>query len=154
MTGKSWLSLVVFLLLVAITSATGASFRPGSWYEALVRPDWTPPNWLFPPVWTVLYIMIAVAGWRVHQREGVGFVLGVWFAGLVLNGVWSVLMFGWHRIDLAAVDILAIWIAALLFIVLTWNRDRIASLLFVPYLAWLSYAAALNIALLRLNVPA
>jgi tryptophan-rich sensory protein len=154
MTRKSWLSLVVFLLLVAITSGTGASFRPGSWYEALVRPDWTPPNWLFPPVWTVLYIMIAIAGWRVHQREGVGFVLGVWLAGLVLNGLWSVLMFGWHRIDLAAVDILAIWIAALLFIVLTWNRDRIASLLFVPYLAWLSYAAALNLTLLRLNPPA
>lgn len=151
MTKTSWISLLVFLALVALTSITGSMFQPGTWYAELAKPEWTPPNWLFPPVWTVLYVMIAVAGWRVYEREGVGATLAVWFAGLVANGLWSMLMFGWHRIDLAAVDIVLVWASAAAFIVLTWNRDRVASLLFVPYLAWLSYAAALNLTVLRLN---
>lgn len=151
MTSSSWVSLVVFLALVAAASMTGVSFRPGAWYEALAKPAWTPPNWVFPIAWTVLYVMIAVAGWLVYERQGVGAALAVWFVALVLNGLWSYLMFGQRQIGLAAADLTALWIAVLAFVILTWHEDRAASLLFVPYLAWISYAGALNLAILRMN---
>lgn len=151
MAASSWISLIVFLGLVAATSVTGASFRPGVWYETLAKPAWTPPNWTFPVVWTILYVMIAVAGWLVYEREGFGAALTVWLVALVLNGLWSYLMFGERQIGLAAADLTALWVAVLAFIILAWPEDRTASLLFVPYLAWISYAGALNLAILRMN---
>ncbi len=87
MPGATVLSLIVFLALTAAAAATGIQFRPGEWYETLVKPDWTPPNWLFPPVWTVLYIMIAVAGWRVWLAQGLGRATIVWAIALLLNAV-------------------------------------------------------------------
>ena len=154
MSASSWFSLVVFLAVVAATSVTGASFRPGAWYAALAKPSWTPPNWVFPVVWTVLYVMIAVAGWLVYEREGFSAALVVWIVALILNGLWSYLMFGQREIGLAAADLTALWIAVLVFIVLAWPDNRTASLLFVPYLAWISYAGALNFAILRMNAHA
>lgn len=154
MSASSLLSLVVFLMLVAATSVTGAMFRPGVWYETLAKPSWTPPNWVFPVAWTTLYVMIAVAGWLVYEREGIGAALVVWIVALLLNGLWSYLMFGQRQIGLAAADLTALWIAALVFIILTWPEDRAASLLFVPYLAWLTYAGALNFTVLRMNPAA
>lgn len=151
MATKSWLTLLLFLALVGAAAGTGMTFLPGAWYETLAKPAWTPPNWLFPPVWTVLYVMIAVAGWRVYERLGVGPALGAWLAALLLNAAWSPIMFGAHRIGLAALDIAALWVAVVAFIAITWRRERVAALLFVPYLAWISYAAALNLAIYRLN---
>lgn len=148
---SSWVSLAVFLALVAVTSVTGAQFRPGAWYDALAKPAWTPPDWVFPVTWTVLYVMIAIAGWLVYERQGFGAALAVWFVALLLNGLWSYLMFGQRQIGLAAGDLTALWIAVLAFIILTWPEVRAASLLFVPYLAWISYAGALNLAILRMN---
>jgi tryptophan-rich sensory protein len=148
---KSVLSLVVFLALVAAAALTGMQYLPGAWYEALAKPEWTPPNWLFPPVWTVLYIMIAVAGWRVYEKQGVGQALLVWIVSLQLNAAWSVFMFREHQIGLAAGDITALWLSIVAFIAVTWNSNRLASLLFVPYLVWVSYAAALNFAIWQLN---
>ena len=154
MTLKSAAALMVFIALVALVSVTGSTFLPGPWYETLAKPDWTPPNWLFPPVWAALYLMIAVAGWRAYASLGVGAALAVWLVSLALNGAWSVIMFGEHRIGLAALDIAALWLSIVAFIALTWRRDRIASLLFVPYLVWVTYAAALNIAIWQLNPQA
>lgn len=154
MTLKSVLSLAVFLALVAAVSLTGQTYLPGAWYETLAKPEWTPPNWLFPPVWAGLYVLIALAGWRVYEREGFGPALAVWLIGLALNCAWSVLMFGQHRIGLAALDIAALWVTILAFIALTWRTSRIASLLFVPYLVWVSYAVALNVAIYQLNPQA
>jgi len=154
MTLKSGFRLVVFLAIVALVSVTGSKFLPGPWYETLAKPDWTPPNWVFPPAWAILYVMIAVAGWRVYERQGFGRALGVWAIGLLLNGAWSVLMFGQHQIGLAAVDIVLLWTTVLAFVALNWRTDRIASLLFVPYLAWISYATALNVAIYVLNPQA
>lgn len=148
---SSWVSLVVFLALVAVTSVTGASFRPGAWYEALAKPAWTPPNWAFPIAWTILYVMIGVAGWLVYERQGLGAALAVWFVALFLNGLWSYLMFGQHQIGLAAADLTALWVAVLAFVILTWPEVRAGSLLFLPYLAWITYAGALNLAILRMN---
>ena len=151
MPGATVLSLIVFLALTAAAAATGIQFRPGEWYETLVKPDWTPPNWLFPPVWTALYIMIAVAGWRVWLAQGLGRATIVWAIALALNAVWSYIMFGQHQIALAAIDIVALWLAIVAFIVVASSVDTLATVLFVPYLVWVSYAAALNIAIWRLN---
>jgi len=145
------LTLLVFLALVAAAALTGMSFRPGAWYEALAKPDWTPPNWLFPPAWTVIYVMIAAAGWRVFEVQGFGTPLLVWGVSLLLNAAWSVIMFKAHQIGFAAADIAALWVTIVAFIALTWRANRLASLLFVPYLAWVSHAGALNFEIWRLN---
>jgi benzodiazapine receptor len=148
---RSFLTLLVFLALVGAAALTGINYLPGGWYEALAKPAWTPPNWVFPPTWTVLYVMIAVAGWRVFEREGLVPALIVWAISLQLNAAWSVFMFKEHQIGYAALDIAALWLSIVAFIALTWNSSRLASLLFVPYLAWVSYAAALNFAIWQLN---
>lgn len=148
---KSFLTFLPFLLAVALTAMTGARFLPGEWYAALAKPDWTPPNWLFGPVWSVLYLMIAVAGWRVWSKAGFAPVFWVWVVQLLLNLAWSWIMFSRHEIGLAFLDLSALWLSIVGFIVLAWSVDRTAAWLFVPYLVWVSYAGALNFALWRMN---
>lgn len=144
-------SLVVFLGLVSLAAVTGSQFMPGPWYETLAKPWWTPPKWLFPIAWTTLYVMIAVAGWRVWKAEGVGAALIVWALGLVLNAAWSWIMFGHKEIGWALADLVAMWVTVAAFNVLALPVDRTAAYLFVPYLAWVSYAGALNFVIWRLN---
>ena len=107
MTLRPVLTLIIFLALVAAAALTGMNFLPGAWYEALAKPEWTPPNWVFPPAWTALYIMIAVAGWRVFEKQGIVPALIVWAVSLQLNAAWSVFMFKEHNIGLALADIAA-----------------------------------------------
>jgi translocator protein len=145
------LSLGVFIALVVAAAMTGAMFMPGTWYETLAKPVWTPPNWLFAPAWTVLYLMIAVAGWRAWQADGVGTVLVIWCVGLAFNAAWSFLMFGQHQIGWALVDAIAMLVSIVAFMVVVWPHDRTAALLFVPYLAWVGFATALNYAIWQLN---
>lgn len=144
-------SLVVFLALVSLAAVTGSQFMPGPWYETLTKPWWTPPKWLFPIAWTILYIMIAVAGWRVWKAEGIGPALMVWTLGLVFNAAWSWIMFGEKQIGWALADLIAMWMTVAAFIVLALPVDRTAALLFVPYLVWVSYAGALNFVIWRWN---
>jgi tryptophan-rich sensory protein len=99
----------------------------------------------------VLYILIAIAGWRVFEKQGLVPALIVWAVSLQLNAAWSVFMFKEHNIGLALVDVAALWISIVVFIALTWSSNWLASILFVPYLAWVSYAAALNFAVWQLN---
>lgn len=153
-----WICLAVFAAIMAVVASTGASFRPGDWYAALAKPSWTPPSWLFGPVWTVLYILIAVAGWRVWQAVPAAGLearrtaaLALWGLQAVLNMAWSWLMFGLNRIDLAAVDIVMLWLAIAGFIIAAGPVSSAAAWLFAPYLAWVSFAAALNGAVLWLN---
>ena len=144
--------LLVFLLLVAGAALFGVRFQPGSWYAGLVKPAWTPPNALFGPVWSVLYLGIAVAGWLVWRRGGwTSPALAFWAFQLVLNALWSWLFFGLHRPLGALCDIVLLWAAALAFAATAWGVNRLAAVLFVPYLLWVAYAAALNTALWRLN---
>lgn len=145
------LTLLVFFALVGMAAVTGARFMPGAWYEGLAKPSWTPPNWLFPIAWTVLYIMIAVAGWLVSKREGATVALAIWAVGLVLNAAWSYVMFGRHEIGWALVTVAALWISIVAFIWQAWSLDRTAAYLFVPYLAWVSFATALNAAVWMMN---
>ncbi len=144
-------SLLVFLALVALAAVTGSKFMPGPWYDALVKPAWTPPKWLFPVAWTVLYAMIAFAGWLVWKAQGLGPALVVWGIGLALNAAWSWIMFGERQIGWALVDLAGMWLTIVAFIVLAWPVDRTAAMLFVPYLVWVSYAGALNYVIWRWN---
>ena len=150
-------SLAVFLLAVAGAAVVGSRFRPGAWYAALAKPAWTPPDWLFAPVWTLLYVAIAVAGWLIWRGGGEGrrsAALGLWAAQLLLNAAWSWLFFGLHRPGMAFGEIVVLWLAILGFAVAAWPLSRVATALFVPYALWVGYAAALTLAIWRLNPAA
>lgn len=148
------LGVLPFIALVAAAATTGAMFQPGPWYESLSKPWWTPPNWAFPVVWSTLYVMIAAAGWLVWRAEGVGLALGLWVAQLVFNAAWSWIMFSRREIALALFDAVAMWVTILAFIIVAWPVSRTASLLFLPYIAWVSTAIALNWSVLARNPQA
>ena len=139
-------SLLLFIALVAAAAAFGGQWGGGPWYAGLSKPDWTPPNWLFPPAWAALYLMIAVAGWLIWTtpHESRSLILGLWAAQLLLNAAWSYIFFGRHEIALGLIDILALWAMIAAFAVAAWPVNQWASLLFMPYLLWVSFAAALN----------
>ena len=146
-------SLALFLLAVFAVAFTASRFRPGEWYQALQKPPWTPPDWLFAPVWTVLYVAIAVAGWLVWRgRDGQGSTaLSFWVAQLVLNGLWSWLFFGLHRPDLALGDIVLLDAAIVGFLMSALPISRLAAGLFVPYGLWVAYATALTFSIWQAN---
>ena len=145
-------TLVVFLVVVfGGGSAIGVSTLPGDWFAGLIKPSFNPPNWIFGPVWSVLYIAIAVAGWRSWQRDRTGPAMKAWFVQMLANYAWSPVFFAAHRIDLAFGIILFLLFTIAAFINLSWHRDRWSALLFVPYAAWVGFASALNGAILLLN---
>ncbi len=132
----------------------GSRFRPGAWYAALARPAWSPPNWIFAPVWTLLYLLMGVSAWLVWRRAGFGgarLALGIFGVQLALNALWSWLFFGLHRPDLALVDIVLLWGAILAVVILFGRVDKVAGALQLPYLAWVTFAMALNGAIWWLN---
>ncbi len=154
MDASSWLALLGFIAACFLAAMTGAFFRPGDWYERLKKPSWRPPNRLFGPVWTVLYVMIAVSGWLVWREAGfAGAALpqSVYGLQLILNAAWTPLFFGLHRPDLGFVDIALVWLSVVATIVLFVPIHVGAALLLMPYLAWVTFAAALNFAVWRLN---
>lgn len=143
-------ALAGFAAAVVAAALVGARFRPDGWYDDLRKPSWQPPKWLFAPVWTLLYVAIAIAGWRLWAAgSGLGVVL--WAAQLGLNAIWSPLFFGARRIDLALADVVALWGAVLATVLVAAQVDGVATVLLVPYLAWVSFAAALNAAVWGLN---
>lgn len=149
--------LLGFVLACLAVASSGAFFRPGAWYESLRKPWWRPPNWLFAPAWTVLYIMIAVSGWLVWRKAGfagAALPLAVYGVQLLLNAAWSGFFFGLRRMDLALADVALLWLSILGLILLFAPIDGLAAWLLVPYLAWVSFAAFLNWTMLRLNPQA
>ena len=151
---RSFIALLLFLVLVFAAAATGAAFPPGDWYAGLVKPAWNPPAWLFAPVWTTLYVLMAVAAWLVWRsgtETGVRAALVAWGVQLVLNAAWSWLFFGLHRPGVAFVELAALWLAILVTVVLAWKVKPMAGALLLPYLAWVSFAGVLNLTLWRLN---
>jgi len=151
---RRWLALAGWLLLCFAAASMGALFMPGEWYAALNKPAWNPPGWIFGPVWTALYIMMAVAAWLVWRQGG-------WskqrkpllrFLGqLALNALWTPLFFGLHWPGVAFLEIILLWLAIAWTIAAFWCVQRAAAWLLAPYLAWVSFAAVLNGALWRLN---
>jgi tryptophan-rich sensory protein len=145
-------SLLVFAALVAVTAGWGSQFEPSAWSETLRKPAWAPPNEVFAPVWTLLYTMIAVAGWLVWDAaRKLTPALRIWGGQLLLNGLWSWLYFGLHRIELALLDIGLLLASIIAFMVVARREQRLATWLFVPYAAWVGFAAALNFEIWRLN---
>jgi tryptophan-rich sensory protein len=143
---------ILFLVLVLGGGlALGGLTVPGGWYAGLAKPSFNPPAWLFGPVWTVLYILIAIAGWRVWQRDRSGWPMKLWSAQLALNFLWTPVFFAAHQPGLAFVVILLMLAAILAFIVNAWRLDRVAAWLFVPYAAWVAFASVLNGSIWMLN---
>lgn len=145
---------IVFIVIVFAAASSGALFKPGEWYESLRKPHWTPPKWAFPVVWSILYVMIAYAGWLVWTTVGWSLPMALWVLQIVANALWSYFFFGRRRMDLALIDVGILWLSVALFILAAWPVVPLASLLFVPYLAWVSAAAALNYSVRRLNPEA
>jgi benzodiazapine receptor len=153
-TARSMLGLVGWLVVSFAAGLIGSRFMPGAWYASLAKPAWTPPDAVFAPVWTVLYLLMGVAAWLVWRRAGfagAGAALVLFVGQLVLNALWSYLFFGLHRIDLALIDIVALWVTILVVTVLFWREDWHAGALMTPYLLWVGFAACLNFTLWRLN---
>ena len=142
--------IAVCLALGALGAAVTAPSIP-TWYAALAKPSFNPPNWLFAPVWTALYVLMAIAAWLVWRRGNARLPLALFAVQLVLNSAWSLLFFGLHRVDLALVDIVSL-LAAIIATALAFRaRSTVASLLLLPYFAWVSFATMLNVAIWRLN---
>jgi tryptophan-rich sensory protein len=145
-------SLILFLVLV-VGGGLGIGFvtAPGEWYAGLAKPAFNPPDWVFAPVWTVLYVLIAVAGWRSFERDRRCWPMKLWWGQLALNFLWSPVFFVAHRIGVALVVILLLLATILAFIAAAWRQDRAAAWLFAPYAAWVLFALVLNGAIWSLN---
>ena len=151
------MALVVFIALCIAVAAIGGAVTATSvdtWYAALEKPSFNPPNWLFGPVWTALYLMMAFAAWRVWRARGFAgarAALGLWALQLTLNLCWSFLFFGARMIGAALAEIVVLLLAILATLALFWRIDRAAGWLMVPYAAWVGFATLLTAALWRLN---
>lgn len=148
---KNWPSLLLFIVVVlGIGWAVGYVTAPSEWYANLNKPFFNPPGWLFAPVWSILYVLIAIAGWRVWTA-GETTLTSLWFIQMVLNFLWSPAFFGIQMPALALVIIIVLLVTIYAFIVKAWNRDRTSALLFLPYAAWVTFATLLNFSIVVLN---
>ncbi len=151
---KRYLGLLGWITACFTAAAIGAYFEPGQWYESLNKPAWTPPNWVFPIVWPILYFMMAVSAWIIWKDHGFRQAREElrWFGiQLVLNGAWSWLFFGEHLIGTALGEILLLWVAILFTVMLFWEKSQTAGWLLLPYLVWVSYASVLNYTIFQIN---
>ena len=150
------LGLVGWLVAACAAGGVGAiaSARAAAFYGQLVQPSWAPPSWLFGPVWSVLYVSMAVAAWLVWRERGfrgAPVALGLFVLQLVANALWTWLFFTFHLGAAAAAEIVLLWLLIAATISHFWPVSRVAALLLVPYLAWVGFATALTFSLWRLN---
>ena len=151
---KKFFPLLLFILLAFLPGIFGSFFSPGEWYGNLLKPSFTPPGWLFGPVWTLLYIMIGIAGyfvWTVkdHSLQKSAFI--IYAIQLFFNGIWSWIFFGLHKIDLALLVILILWIFIIFNIFYFYKIKKLSGYLLIPYLLWVSFASILNASIWSLN---
>lgn len=145
------MTFLILLLACAAAAATGILFAPGPWYEGLRKPGFTPPNWVFPVAWTTLYVLIAWAGARLSALPGAGLVMALWAAQIALNTLWTPVFFGAHRMGLGLAVIAVLWLVVACLMVAAFRLDIWAGVMLLPYLVWLTLAAALNLQIWRLN---
>ncbi len=145
-TSARWLGLAAFGVAVAAAALIGGLGVAGTSaeYQNLEQPSWAPPSWLFGPVWTALYAMIAVSGWLVWRRVGWTAAMTVYAVQLVLNALWTPVFFGFGQYGLALIDIVVLWVAIVATIWLFRPVSKVAAALLLPYLAWVTFATALN----------
>lgn len=125
-----------------------------NWYAGLEKPSWTPPSWVFGPVWTALYILMGIAAWLVWVKRGFAgapFAMTIFFVQLALNFLWSYTFFGLQMPGLAFAVIIVLWIAILATIIAFWRYSVAAGVLLIPYIAWVTYASTLNFGVWRMN---
>ena len=147
----SILLFLVFFATCVVAGSTGAFFAPGTWYQQLRKPPWTPPGWVFSTVWTALYVVMSIAATRVAMSGDNQLALALWALQIALNTLWSPVFFGLHRIRSGMAIIGLVWLAVAMTLVAFFEVDRIAGLMMVPYLAWVTLASCLNYSILRLN---
>jgi tryptophan-rich sensory protein len=143
-----------WFVLTFAAAAFGARFMPDAWYKRLKKPTWNPPSWIFAPVWTILYLLMAAAAWLVWRQAGFGgalFPLTLFVAQLVLNAAWSWFFFGHHEIRRALIDIVVLWIGIVATVISFWRLVPLAGALMLPYLAWVSFATVLTWTIWQLN---
>jgi tryptophan-rich sensory protein len=148
------MDLMVFAIFLAATfgaGATGAMFPTGDWYKSLNKPAWTPPNWVFPVMWTSIYLLISFAGARVAGAEGSALAMAFWAAQIAFNALWTPIFFGLRRLWGALPVMAALWVSVLGATITHWQVDWLAGLAFLPYLLWVSVAGVLNLSVARLN---
>ena len=151
----NWLVLfgfLVFTLAVGFLAGQVTAPNIASWYSHLAKPSGNPPNWVFAPVWTALYVLIAVAAWRVWRAAGWWTRgLALWLIQLALNLAWSFIFFGAHNPGAALADLVVLWLGIAATLIVFWRTDRTAGVLLIPYLAWVSFAGVLNFWVWQLN---
>ncbi len=150
---NSIVSLVVSLIACFTAAFVGSRWLPDEWFKKLNKPSWNPPNWLFAPVWTILYALMAIAAWRVWEQAGLSAapLLALFIVQLIMNAAWTWLFFGRHRLDRAYADIVVLWILIAATLIGFWQVNPLAGLLLAPYLAWVTFASFLNLTIWRLN---
>lgn len=140
-----------FVVVVGIGALVGFATAPDGWYAQLAKPPFNPPNWVFAPVWLALYVLIAISGWRTFLRDPASTPMFLWILQMILNWAWSPTWFTLHQMWPAFAIILVILALIVGFIVTSWQRDRLAALLFVPYAIWVAFASSLNLSIPLLN---
>ncbi len=149
---SNWLIRIAFLALVMGGGILiGTLTAPGEWYAQLSKPAFNPPNWIFGPVWTVLYVLIAMAGWRQFETDRSSTAMKLWWAQMSLNFLWSLAFFVMQLPWFALVIIVALLAVIVMFIARVRNSDRVSALAFLPYFAWVAFATALNLSIAILN---
>jgi translocator protein len=156
--GSFWKPVLTAAAVAIFIGALGGTLTDtGIWYQSLLKPSWQPPDWLFGPAWTVIFALAtvsAVYAWRnSHSRGQRESVVGLFALNGFLNVLWSLLFFAWRRPDWALIEVAFLWLSILLPIIMFWRFAKPASLYLVPYLLWVSFAAFLNLTVVRLNGP-
>ena len=141
----------LFFLACCAAGATGAMFPPGPWYKTLNKPSWTPPDWVFPVAWTTIYLLISFAGARLVASDGSGYALAFWAVQAGFSTLWTPVFFGLRRMKGALGVMAPLWLSVLGATVTSFQVDFWAGLAFVPYLAWVTVAAALNYTVWSMN---
>lgn len=146
-----WLDFLVFLFACMAAGLTGSLFPPGEWYSELNKPVWTPPNWVFPVAWPILYLLMSYSGATLASLESAGSALALWALQISLNTLWTPVFFGLKNLKLGLIIIFFLLVSVAICTYVFWLYAWISGLLFLPYLAWVVFAAALNAAVFKLN---
>lgn len=141
----------IFLIACGAAGTTGVLFKPGAWYAGLKKPGFTPPDWAFPVAWSLIYLLLAGAGYRLSLMPGSQLALALWAAQIALNTLWTPVFFGAHKLFVALVVLALLWLITAALLVAAFSLDALAGWMLLPYLVWLSLAAALNFCLWRDN---
>jgi tryptophan-rich sensory protein len=146
-----WLLFCTFFAACMGAGVTGGLFSPGPWYRSLSKPVWTPPDWVFPVTWMVLYVCMAAAGARAAMADNNGMAMAFWAMQIAFNGLWTPVFFGLKNIRLGMAVLAILWLSVFSALLALWQVDTISGLLFIPYLIWVTIAGALNAAVWKLN---